>query len=176
MQFEQEQEGDVKALEGTSPPAYFVHENQVLPVGEAFRKKKQKLLNVSQDSPEWFQSKYKNRDRDDSDDPSHVGDGRRGEEGEFIGGKTQGRGKKKNSESPQNEFFSKGGKQKVECRYVTQVSDCSPDWFRSKYSKTRYQPSVRPVEQSKAKEGGSGASSTSTKSIRRLNFPEDRYF
>ncbi|QDZ24747.1 hypothetical protein HOP50_14g72840 [Chloropicon primus] len=101
--------GDNTNDDGTnSSPTYIVHEKQVHPIG--YRKKNLKLVKVSNDSPEWFQSKYK------APKPP-------------VKKKVEG-----------EEFYIPGGKQKVECRYVTQVSDSSPDWFRTKYSKTHYQP------------------------------------
>lgn len=45
-------------------PTYLVHENQVLPIG--FPKKKQTLFKVSSDSPPWFQSNYKNKNKNAS--------------------------------------------------------------------------------------------------------------
>lgn len=77
-------------------------------------------------------------------------------------------------EDSQGQFYIPGGKQKVECRYVTQVSDSSPDWFRSKYSSTRghYHPmndERAPSREDDSKVGDKGQSSRA----RKLSFIED---
>ena len=140
-------------------PTYLVHENQVLPIG--FPKKKQTLFKVSSDSPPWFQSNYKNKNKNAS-----TGKDAR------VGGPPQ--APQGDGEDSQGQFYIPGGKQKVECRYVTQVSDSSPDWFRSKYSSTRghYHPmndERAPSREDDSKVGDKGQSSRA----RKLSFIED---
>ena len=140
-------------------PTYLVHENRVLPIG--FPKKKQTLFKVSSDSPPWFQSNYKNKNKNAS-----TGKDAR------VGGPPQ--APQGDGEDSQGQFYIPGGKQKVECRYVTQVSDSSPDWFRSKYSSTRghYHPmndERAPSREDDSKVGDKGQSSRA----RKLSFIED---
>ena len=116
----------------TPSPTYIVHEKQVLPIG--YRKKKQKLLKVSTDSPDWMKNPTK----------------------------TLGRGR--NGGRAEDDFRIPGAKTHVKCRYVTQVSDSSPDWFRTKFATSHYQPVRENPDQ-----GESG-----TLSPRKLTFAESR--
>ena len=137
----------------TSSPTYLVHGSQVLPIG--YRKKKQKLLKVSNDSPEWFQSRYKQEEKPRR---KRVAPGPQNPEAP--------------TKTEEGDFYIPGGKQKVECRYVTQVSDCSPDWFRTKYSKTLYHPMREddpPTKQQQQQD-----LEAKNASARKLSFWEDR--
>ena len=156
-----EGEDDNEGAEEEESPTYIVHEKQIMPVA-GFRKKKQKMLIVSNDSPEWFQSKYKsNASESASTNTNNT----------IAAGSASGSGSKSQSPSRNETIPKGGGKQKVECRYVTQVSDCSPDWFRTKYSKSyglyHPMPSTGPAP-------SSSSSSAPNATIRKLSFPEDQ--